>query len=331
LKGWSVPVSVLRRTGNDPLDAYLEIARRVLREARIPLPPREILRRGLSYGVVPKSLHGKTQHKTLQARLSEDILFRRERSAFFRTRPGYFFLREFLTDATIPAEFRTPIVARRRRRELAYPQALAFDRVTAEKLCHRSVIDRKDVLSRLRAREYHYAQSSRSRTTDDVLVWAFTLVLRNNFVLTYRHGRYREDRDTFLQKRSIGFFCPVVQDDLTLFDQADHGIVASGIRALTVDLSLPPEPEFARSADLRSFVCVNDDDPPNLLGLICFQAPEWFEPLTRRLAINDLSWHDIDVPVNYYEDFDPWSRLILENVQRILGREQRGLHEASAY
>jgi hypothetical protein len=164
-----------------------------------------------------------------------------------------------------------------------------------------------------------------------VLVWAFTLVLRNNFVLTYRHGRYREDRDTFLQKRSIGFFSPVVQDDLTLFDRADHGIVASGIRALTVDLSLTPEPEFARSADLRCFICVNEDNPPNLLGLICFQAPEWFEPLTRRLAINDLSWHDIDVPVNYYEDFDPWSRLILENVRKILGRGERGLHEASAY
>jgi hypothetical protein len=313
------------------LDAYLEIARRVLREARAPLPPREILRRGLSSGVVPNSLYGKTPHKTLQARLSEDILLRRERSAFFRTKPGYFFLREFLTDASLPAEYRTPIVARRRRRELAYPQALAFDRETTENLCRRSVIDPRDVLRLLHTQEFHYALSSRSRAKDDVLVWAFTLVLRNNFVLTYRHGRYREDRDTFLQKRSIGFFSPVVHDDLTLFDQADHGIVASGIRALTLDLSLTPEPEFARRADLRCFICVNEDNPPNLLGLVCLQAPEWLEPLTRRLAINDLSWHDIDVPVNYYEDFDPWSRLILENVGKVLGREKRGLHEASTY
>jgi HB1, ASXL, restriction endonuclease HTH domain len=121
-----------------------------LAEARTPLPPREILRRGLSSGIVPNSLHGKTQHKTLQARLSEDILLRHERSVFFRTKPGYFFLREFLTDARIPAEYRTPIVARRRRRELAYPQALAFDRETTEKLCHGSVIDRRDVLTPVR-------------------------------------------------------------------------------------------------------------------------------------------------------------------------------------
>jgi hypothetical protein len=201
------------------VDTYLEIARRVLREARRPLPPREILRRGLTVGIVPTSLYGKTQHKTLQARLSEDILCRRERSAFFRTKPGYFFLREFLTDPAVPAEYRTPIVARRRRRELAYPQALAFDKEAARSVCRGSVVDAKEVLNLLHSRRYHYAESSRNRAPNDMLVWSFVLVLRSNFVLTYRQGRYREDRDSFLQKRSVGFFSPVVHDDLTLFDQ----------------------------------------------------------------------------------------------------------------
>ncbi len=143
-----------------------------------------------------------------------------------------------------------------------------------------------------------------------MLVWSFVLVLRRNLVLTYRQGRYREDRDSFLQKRSVGFFSPVVHDDLTLFDQADHGIVASGIRALTVDLNSMPDPQLTRTAVLRSFICANEDDLPNLLGLITFQAPDWFEPFSRRLAINDLAWHDLQVPVNHFEDFDPWSRLI---------------------
>src|SRR5204863_3540845 len=127
-------------------------------------PPREILRRGLSSGIVPSSLYGKTQHKTLQARLSEDILSRRERSPFFRTRPGYFFLREFLTDPAIPAEFRTPIVARRRRPELAYHEALAVDRGSANDLCRNAVISSSEVLKLLRAQHYHYASNSRRRT-----------------------------------------------------------------------------------------------------------------------------------------------------------------------
>lgn len=312
------------------MDAYLEIAHRVLRGARVPLPPREILRQGLASGVVPASLYGKTQHKTLQARLSEDILLRRDRSAFFRTKPGYFFLREFLTDPTVLAEYRAPIIARRRRRELAYPDALAFDRHTAQGLCNQATIDPIEILSLLKERRYHYAASSQKRTQEDVVVWAFTLVLRENFVLTYRHGRYREDRDNFQQKRSVGFFAPVVHDDLTLFDQADHGIVASGLRSLSFDLNLPNQPELARSANLRCFICTNDDDPPNILGLVSFQSPTWFEPLTRRLAINDLSWHDINLAVNHFEDFDPWSRLVLEHARRAFRRTE-GAADAASY
>jgi len=311
------------------LDTYLEIAHRVLRAARVPLPPREILRQGLASGIVPTSLYRKTQHKTLQARLSEDILIRRERSSFFRTKPGYFFLREFLTDATIPPEHRTPIVARRRRRELAYPEALSLDRNTALELSNQTVINPNRIFDLLKERRYHYADSSRKRTTEDVVVWAFMLVIRKNFILTYRHGRFREDRDSFLQKRSVGFFSPVVHDDLTLFDQADHGIVASGMRALSFDLNLPNQPELVRSASLQCFICASDDNPPNMLGLVHFQSPEWFEPLTRRLAINDLSWHDINRTVNHFEDFDPWSRLVLEHAQKTLGRVERAIDEAS--
>ncbi|MBP1299810.1 hypothetical protein [Bradyrhizobium elkanii] len=234
-------------------------------------------------------------------------------------------------DPAIPAEDRTPIVARRRRRELAYHQALAFDRDSTAQLCRGSVVDPSDVLRLLQAQRQHYALSSRHRAPDDVLVWSFVLVLRSNHILTYRHGRYREDRDNFLQKRSIGFFCPVVHDDLTLFDQADHGIVASGVRALTVDLNLAPDPHLSREAQLKGFICAKEDNPPNLLGIITFQAPEWLEPFTRRLAINDLAWHDLQVQVNHYEDFDPWSRLILENIAGIVGREARDFDAASAY
>jgi hypothetical protein len=257
-------------------------------------------------------------------------LFLRERSAFFRTKPGYFFLREFLTDPTVPAEFRTPIVARRRRRELAYPQALAFSKENTKELCQTPLLNPTRVLNLLHDRQYHYAESSQARAAEDVLVWSFVLVLRSNLLLTYRHGRYREERDSFLLKRSAGFFCPVVHDDLTLFDQTDHGIVESGVRALTVDLNLAADSQLARRAELKAFLCASHDDPPNLLGLIAFQAPEYFEPLTRRLAINDLAWHDTRVQLNHYEDFDPWSQLILENLSEVLGGQELDADAAPA-
>jgi hypothetical protein len=100
------------------LDSYLNIAETVLGHARQPLSAREILKHAYTDRLVPSHLFGRTQYKTLGARLSEDILIRRERSAFFRANPGRFFLRRFLTDVSLPEKFRTPIVARRREREL---------------------------------------------------------------------------------------------------------------------------------------------------------------------------------------------------------------------
>ena len=67
------------------LDSYLNIAEAMLRDARRPLTAMEILELAYTSEIVPSQLHGKTQHKTMGARLSEDILLRRERSTFFRT------------------------------------------------------------------------------------------------------------------------------------------------------------------------------------------------------------------------------------------------------
>jgi hypothetical protein len=91
------------------MDAYLDIAETVLRSLRRPLTPRAILNAAYKAGIVSDRLYGKTQHKTLGARLSEDLVQRNERSAFFRTAPGKFFLREFLSDTSLPEEYRRPV------------------------------------------------------------------------------------------------------------------------------------------------------------------------------------------------------------------------------
>jgi len=303
------------------VDTYLSIAEEVLRVARQPLTPREILKRAYSEDLIPAQLYGKTQHKTLQARLSEDILLRRERSSFFRTEPGVFFLREFIPDETVPQRFRIPIVARRRQRELPQRNALALDRDRVADLCQSSsVISSSRILKLLRNNRFHYAPSTRDRDDCDVLIWSYVLVLRDNYVLTYRHGRYREARDSFLRKRSIGFFTPVVEDDQSLFSPKDHGIVSSGLRGLCIDLDLPYESVQLDSNDtarLECFVCAGKSSSAtfDLLALVKYQSPSWFEPVTRRLAINDLRWQDLRTPVNHIEDFDPWSQAILDRTQ----------------
>jgi HB1, ASXL, restriction endonuclease HTH domain len=307
------------------LDSYLNIAEAVLVRARRPLSPREILRQAYNDELVPSHLFGKTQHKTLGARLSEDILLRRDRSAFFRTNPGYFFLRKFLADASLPERYRTPIVARRRERELERGAALCF---SPEDISDASATDFtisvKFVLKLLRSNRFNYA-GGKDRTPEEIIVWSFVVIVRNTKILTYRIGRYRDGRDSFTQKRSIGFFRPICETDRTLFDLKDHGIVSSGVRAASIDLDFPQnvmgEEEYRARSDLSCFLVHKSiSGVTNLLALIRFECPDWFEPTKRRLAINDLQWLDLRTPINYIEDFDPWSQLALSKLTEHLRR-----------
>ena len=303
------------------MDSYLAIAEAVMRIARRPLTSREIVEVAYRHDLVPSRLFGRTQHKTVGARLSEDILARRERSLFYRSEPGRFFLREFLSDPTIPKEFRSPIVARRRQRELRRGAPLTVKRETAiaSASAASSAADKLHAIAQTHG-FYYIDPALRSRRPDEVYVWSFVMFRRGKEVLTYRHGRYREGRDAFLRRRSIGFFTLVVDKDVELFDEGDHGIVSSGIRAIAFDLDLPHivfSEEYYRSSTAVTDLVVAEDahGRSDLLAVVSMDCPAYFEPLTRRLAINDLKWILLDVPINHIEDFDPWSQIVFQRAQ----------------
>jgi hypothetical protein len=301
------------------LDNYLSLAVTVLRDAKRPLTPREIMHSAYKIGGIPNHLHGRTQHKTLQARLSEDILRLRDRSAFFRTEPGRFFLREFISDQTLPEKYRIPIIARRRMRELPRHNALALHSSCLALEAVESVQrDTSSVLSYLAQSCFHYVPSSKDRSKDDVLVWSFVIVTRGDMVLSYRHGKYREGRDSFFERRSIGFYNLIVDNDLGLFDQFDHGILNSGIRAMCIDLDIPGEALYNReeSPKIEAFLYSDRPSDKDLLAVITVDCPEWFEPTNRRLAINDLGWFDVSRMANHMDDLDPWSQVALDYVRR---------------
>lgn len=295
------------------MDAYLEIAARILRAERRPLSPQAILAAAYQRAFVPPHLHGRTQHKTLQARISEDIVLRREQSAFFRTGPGRFFLREFLHDDSIAEEFRQPFPARRRLRELARGPVLAIDcGALKEAADENTPIRPEKIFELLRTDRYRYTDPKRG-SQDLVPVRSFVCVHRDANVLSYRVGRYRDDRDSFMLRRSIGFYTFVHSDEHTLFNVDDFGIVEAGIRASRIDLDIPAAnaPEESE-ASLEFFIWSSTvTKTTDLIAVVRFSCPKWFEPTKRRLALNDLSWLDASRPLNNIEDFDPWSRMVL--------------------
>jgi hypothetical protein len=294
------------------LDAYLEIATKILKAERRPLSPHAILTAAYHRALVPPHLHGKTQHKTLQARISEDIIERREHSAFFRTSPGRFFLREFLTDVSIPEEFRRPFPARRRFRELISGSALGIQRDALRSVAAENTpIEPKKIFNLLNAERYSY-EDPKKKKDNIIFLRSFVCVHRDHSVLTYRIGRYRDDRDNFMSRRSIGFSAFVEIDEHTLFNLGDFGIVDSGVQATHVDLDIPQVSNQRADARLIYFLwCTNTGGAAELLAVIKFECPKWFEPLKRRLALNDLAWLDLSRPVNDIDDFDPWSKMVL--------------------
>ncbi len=298
------------------MSSYLQIAEEVLRIARRPMSARAILKLAYTLEIAPHHLHGKTQHKTLQARLSEDILQRREHSLFFRTKPGQFFLREFLTDPSIPAEFRQPIVARRRTRDLFMGPALSVKYDHVKYLLHKGEFAGANLIENIaRSGSYRYIDPKHP-DDDDVLLWAVSALTRPGQILSYRVGRYRDDRDHFAQKRSIAFATLVSETNHTLFDAESLGVPDSAFFAAAVDLDIPLPEAFSTEASFDHFIRFISWQPKienkrNIFAFVEVQAPDWFEPTAAKLSLNDLCWLDVSCAPNNWDDFDPWSQTIL--------------------
>ena len=253
------------------------------------MSPRRILNAAFKASIVPHHLHGKTQHKTPQARISEDILLRRENSLFFRTQPGRFFLREFQRDLRIPDKYRHEFISRRRKRELLKGLALAIDkRDLAHQNGRNNTVDAENVITLLTNQRYNY-EDPRNANPNSVFIWSFVVVTRDNSVLSYRLGRYRDDTDNFVHKRTIGISSIVQEKDRDLFNLENFGMLQSGYTATAIDLDIPiREGPIQLFGELSALCCFlwprGTRRSSRIAALIRYECPEWYEPTRRHLG-----------------------------------------------
>ena len=295
------------------LENYLDIAEVVLSTARRPMSPRAIMDAAHRARIVPAHLYGKTQHKTLQARLSEDILEHKLESRFFRTEPGLFFLSAFRSDPAIPNNFKDPFHARRRTRDLCKPAALALEKKflksqSLERLTWQQLLK---LAGRAGALKHVDPRTPDSRF---IMVWAFSVVRRDNEILCYRIGRYRDQRAAFANHRSIGFVEMVGFQDVSLFSE-DMGVSECGLNAVLTDLDLSRSAfpgEVAKPSVSFAIMALRGAADPVALVVLEWSCPEWFEPTARRLSLNDLRWIDATHKPNNIDDFEPWSAIAFD-------------------
>src|SRR5208283_753485 len=129
-----------------------------------------------------------------------------------------------------------PFHARRRTRDLDKPAALALDKdfLATQSLAELSWQDLFRAADRAGALKHIDPKTVDERL---VLVWAFSIVRRRDEILSYRIGKYRDTRDAFANRKSIGFAEMVGFEDYTLFSD-DMGVAECGLNAVLSDLGL---------------------------------------------------------------------------------------------
>lgn len=291
-------------------DAYLTLAEEVLEASRTPLSSREIIQRAYFMNLVPRHLHGRTQHKTLTARISEDILRYRESSIFFRPYPGRYFLSKFIDDDSLPDEYRRPIIAKRRARQLNREYAAYLPAGYHVPRDEWDCFLPADFARIVKKNDIAYDRSGRPGEYG-IPIWHFSYVRREREILSYTRGRYLDGRQEVSRGRTVGFTSPLTHNDRSLFEQTYHGVLGAAVSVVSIDLNLEHSLAFqeieARSKFRGGFV--TDHGGQTSIVLVCqIQIPKGFAVESSRLAIKDLNWTSLDDFRRRLYNYDGWSQ-----------------------
>jgi hypothetical protein len=301
-------------------NAYLNIAEGILAQVRRPLTPREMLQLSYATGMVPWHLHGATQHKTLHARLSEDISQNLEASRFYRTSPGRFFLRALQDDPETPEALRAEYFAPPRRKELRREAVLTtFLRVLAKVAGSSPIIPLPKLKRQMSDGHYGYFPWAEiSKSSELIPIHSFLVVHRNNEVLSFRCGKFNPDSDPLYGRRSIGLGGTVFAGDMDLLFDSFYGIVGNGIDDLAYGVGLPrrlaEKARYENQVRVKFGVMIRPEGNghPYLHVVMAYECPAEFSPSKGALSVNDLRWIRADQAPNAIEDYDATSRYLLE-------------------
>lgn len=295
------------------MDSYLELAAIVLKKIRRPLDARQILTSAYQLSIVPSGLYGKTQHKTLHARLAEDIRRQRARSPFVRTDPGRFFLRSLLADPTVPQVHKREYPARPRADQLRNFDVLCLRRADAKSIDSAGLFDHSLLAS----------APLLTRRLSDIYGDETYLFIRT-FVITQRCDSIIARRsffrltDTMASKWSLGAIGFVKDHDKTMFSEDSSGLTEASLRTLSEQLDLNhAEAEFIHSERLINLVGLTispaDAGENSMIAVSVCRCPERFDPIGRYNDPRAFYWMPTQSRINDMASLDPWSRAILES------------------
>jgi predicted NUDIX family phosphoesterase len=327
---------------------YLRVAEAVLANALTPLKAREIVDRGIDGGLFGDHELGRTPEKSMQARLSTDILNPGKKSKFVRTARGRFTLRSKLLSPASPAggeKIGPEYIAERRvlrapKEEVlcvlenAYGDVLTFQGIDA---------DATPILGRLMKFEnVVYVPRSEAETRNDAKQFVTYVLVQCGQRLLFFKRSYLSRAAEFLRgSKCIGFGGHVTAADADILSRSDCGLSACARRELAEELHLgdtSPIPVSDKTKGATSLRRIPDLDTTRLfqdaslerLGVLNDDSsevgrrhaaiiyrlwlPNW--EIARRLqkgdsSIKGLGWIDLSRDKVDIAEFEYWSQLCL--------------------
>lgn len=250
---------------------YLRVAELVLANALSPLKAREIVDRGIERGLFGDHVLSRTPEKSMQARLSMDILNRGNASKFARTARGRFTLRSKLTNAralqpndhsrakeVAGAQPIEEYIAERRVLRTPAEEVLCVSESTfADVLTFQGIdTDPSPILGRLLSeRSIHYIPRSQAESRDDAKQFVtYVLVQCGQRLLCYRRSYLSRAAEFLRGSKCIGFGGHVSAADVDILSREDQGLSACARRELMEELFLPNLSDRVEESESSGYV-----------------------------------------------------------------------------
>lgn len=301
---------------------YLWVAETLLRKHQRPMRARELVTYGLEDGLFSDKDLSRTPQKSMQARLSMDILNRGERSRFVRTSRGKFFLRELLAGSNQTEEGLQEYVAERRIAPPAAENVLAVPRSLYDPILRFQgigLLADTGGTNLLQSRRLDYIPRTLAETLDDYKqIVTYTIIQHKSQVLSFTRGNYSRAASFLRGARCIGFGGHVTDDDYNLFTYNDNGIRANAAREIYEELVTQNGRPDIDPSGIEVLGLLNDDSSEvgvrHLAVVLRYWVEDWEawrKPQRGEASINQLRWIDTAADRINLADYEYWSQLLI--------------------
>lgn len=303
---------------------YLWVAEQVLRKHGRPLNARALVNYGLEDGLFPATGLSHTPQKSMQARLSMDIL-NNENSTFVRTARGKFLLRDQLDSGAKGDDVELKIYTAERHvpspsgeMVLCVPKAKYKNFLGYQGV---GFIGENNPLETLGESEFVYRQRAEAELDGDMKqVITYTIIQHQSKILSFRRGLYNRAANFLRGAQCVGFGGHVNEDDQDLFSLSDHGIRRNAAREIAEELSLSSGPPQIDPEALEFLGVLNDDSSDigvrHMAVVLRYWVDDWSEWRNvgkGEASINRLRWVDTKADAINLSDFEYWSQLVVRS------------------